>query len=192
MWGVTMRVRLKLALCAGLVALLTLGCAADSATAVPTLTLIPPTVTPTATTAAPSATPQTLTSPQDLNRTRAAPTPGSAGSLLDIDPVAAELTALAQRQLADQLNLPVRRIRVVDVQAVVWPDTSLGCPQPDQLYSQMLVNGYRIVLEAAGERTIFHTDFDRAFICAADDEALPEDFTPLAEATAESIPEAGS
>jgi hypothetical protein len=179
-----------------MVALLTLGCGAANETAVPTLTLIPPTVTPTATTAAPSATPQALTSPQELSRTRAAPTPVLAGSLLDVDPVAGELTALAQRQLADQLNLPVRRIRVVDVQAVIWPDTSLGCPQPDQLYSQVLVNGYRIVLEAAGERTIFHADFDRAFICAADDEVLPEGFTPVGEATdeasAESTAEAGS
>lgn len=173
-----------------LVMLAAAGCVPESGTLVPTLTLIPPTVTPTATAAAPSATPQTLTSPQDLNSTVAASTATPGGALLDIDPVAAELTALAQRLLAAQLDLPVRRIRVIDVQAVVWPDGSLGCPQPDQMYTQALVNGYRIVLEAAGERTIVHTDFDRTFVCAAEDEVLPADFVPLAEATAEATSEA--
>lgn len=189
-----MRVRERLApaLAAVLLVLLAAGCAPESEGLVPTLTLIPSTVTPTATAAAPSPTPQSLTSPQDLNRTAPAPSATPGATLLDIDPVAAELTALAQRQLAGQLDLPVRRTRVIDVQAVVWPDSSLGCPQPDQMYAQALTNGYRIVLEAAGERTAFHADFDRVFICPAGDEVLPADFVPLAEATAEATPEAGS
>lgn len=165
------------------------GCTDNPAATVATLTLIPPTATATPTRAAPTVTRPPLTSPQDLAATRAVPTPtqGAPGaSLLDIDPVAAELAALAQRLLAEQLDLPVRRVRLVDAQAVVWPDTSLGCPQPDQMYAQMLVNGYRIVVEAAGEQVIFHTDFDRALRCPAEDEVLPPGFVPLPEATAES------
>ncbi len=165
------------------------GCTDGAVVSVPTLTLIPPTTTPTPTLAAPTVTRQPLTSPQDLAATRAVPTPTQAedeASLLDIDPVAAELAALAQRLLAEQLDLPVRRVRLVHVQAVIWPDTSLGCPQLDQIYAQMLVNGYRIVVEAAGEQVIFHTDFDRALQCPAEAEVLPPGVVPLAEATAES------
>jgi hypothetical protein len=168
------------------------GCAGAPGAPAPTLTLIPATVTPTPTRAAPTSTPQTLTSPEDLQPTRSASTadPAAAGaSLLETDPVAADLAALAQRLLAEQANLPVRRVRVLDVQAVVWPDTSLGCPQPDQGYAQVLVPGYRIVVEAAGEQVIFHTDFDRALPCAPEDEQLPPGVVVTGEATAEATPE---
>jgi len=163
------------------------GCSGAPATAVPTLTLIPPTATRTATPAGPTATPQPLTSPSDLEATRPAATQAqdsSGQSLVDVDPVAADLAALAQRLLAEQRGLPVRRVQVVDVQTVVWPDTSLGCPQPDQGYAQVMVNGYRIVVEVAGEQVIFHTDFDRALRCAAEDEVLPPGVI-LPEATPE-------
>jgi len=170
------------------------GCSGAPATSVPTLTLIPPTATRTATPAGPTATPQPLTSPADLEATRPAATQAQVSpglSLVDVDPVAADLAALAQRLLAEQLDLPVRRVEIVDVQAVVWPDTSLGCPQPDQMYAQVLVNGYRIVVKATGEEVIFHTDFDRALRCPAGDEVLPPGVI-LPEATSETTPEADS
>lgn len=163
------------------------GCSGTPATAVPTLTLIPPTATRPAPTAGPTVTPQPLTSPADLEATRPAATQVQSSPglpLVDIDPVAADLAALAQRLLAEQLDLPVRRVEIMDVQAVVWPDTSLGCPQPDQMYAQILVNGYRIVVRAAGEDVIFHTDFDRALRCPAGDEVLPPGVI-LPEATPE-------
>jgi hypothetical protein len=41
-------------------------------------------------------------------------------------------------------------------QAVVWPDGSLGCPQPGVLYTQALVPGYLIVLEARSKTFEYH------------------------------------
>ncbi len=38
-------------------------------------------------------------------------------------------------------------IRVIHSEQVVWPDGSLGCPQPGQMYTQALVDGYRVILE---------------------------------------------
>lgn len=169
------------------------ACTPVTPAAVATLTLIPATATATPTRSAPTTTPAALTLPEDLAPTRAAATPAQdrPGQLLvDVDPVAAELAALAQRLLATQLDLPVRRVRVVDVQAVIWPDMSLGCPQPDQMYAQVLVPGYRIVVEAAGEQVIYHTDFDRALPCAPGDEQLPPGVRvePAAEAAVTSEP----
>jgi hypothetical protein len=94
--------------------------------------------------------------------------------LLAEDQVAAELAALAQRRIAQERNVPVSRIEIVAVQAFAWPDTSLGCPQDGQVYTPLLVDGYRIVLALGDEEFIFHTDFDRAIPCAAEDERLPE------------------
>src|SRR6187399_130308 len=41
---------------------------------------------------------------------------------------------------------------VVSAEAVTWNDSSLGCPQPGQAYTQAIVDGYQVVLEVGGER----------------------------------------
>jgi len=43
----------------------------------------------------------------------------------------------------------------VVAEAVTWPDGSLGCPAPGQVYTQALVPGYRIVFEVDGTRYDF-------------------------------------
>ncbi len=39
-----------------------------------------------------------------------------------------------------------------------WPDSSLGCPQPDMLYAQVITPGYLVVVEVSGEPIEYHTD----------------------------------
>ncbi|MCB9450410.1 MAG: hypothetical protein H6672_03170 [Anaerolineaceae bacterium] len=99
---------------------------------------------------------------------------GETQSLLDIDPVASELVLLAQRRLGTALDLPTLRIDVTDVEPFTWSDTSLGCPQPGETYTPLVVDGYRIVLTARDQDYIFHTDFDRVIPCAPDNERLPD------------------
>jgi hypothetical protein len=100
---------------------------------------------------------------------------GRTGSLLlNTDPVAAEMVALAQRRLADQLELPSRRIQVVDAAPYTWSDSSLGCPQPGVNYPPISIDGYRIVLEAADQQYIFHTDSTQLIACPAENEQLPD------------------
>jgi hypothetical protein len=48
-------------------------------------------------------------------------------------------------------GVPEGEITVVRGESVVWPDGSLGCPEPDQVYTQANVDGYWIVLTAAGK-----------------------------------------
>lgn len=176
-----------------LIILLAASCALEVQPAdAPTLTLIPATATPTPTPIPPTATLQMLTSPQDLQLTLAPMRTVIAvedQSLAEVDPVAFELIGVAQRALGQQLNLPTRRIVLEDIQPVTWPDSSLGCPQPDIQYQQAQVNGYRIVLTAGQNTYIYHTDFDRVFLCDVDNEILPTSFH-IAESTAELTPEA--
>jgi hypothetical protein len=47
-------------------------------------------------------------------------------------------------------------VQVLTSELVTWPDGSLGCPQPDEMYTQALVEGYRIVLEVAGQEIAYH------------------------------------
>jgi hypothetical protein len=42
-------------------------------------------------------------------------------------------------------------VNVLKSEQVVWPDGSLGCPQPGMVYTQALVNGYHVVLEQGGK-----------------------------------------
>ncbi|NDJ59770.1 MAG: hypothetical protein GYB67_01525 [Chloroflexi bacterium] len=143
--------------------------ALNDATALPTLTLIPVTDTLTPTPVTPSPTPRPLPGPADLLPTAAtafpsfAPTPED--PLLATDPIAAELVALARRQIATELDLPSRRVQLLEIQQAAWGDSSLGCPLPDQPYTQVEAAGYRIRLGAGDATYLFHTDFDRIVRC---------------------------
>ena len=54
----------------------------------------------------------------------------------------------------------VRREQLVIVRAesVVWNDGSLGCPEPGMMYTQALVNGYWVVIDASGQNYDFRVD----------------------------------
>lgn len=99
---------------------------------------------------------------------------GSTQDLLaETDPVAAGLVSLAQRRLSTALNLPARRIQVVDIRAYRWTDSSLGCPLPGQDYAPVLIDGYRIVMSAGDVEYIFHSDSEQLIACDARYERLP-------------------
>lgn len=94
--------------------------------------------------------------------------------LLDIDPLAMELVALAQRRLAIRLDLPTSRIRVIDVMPFTWTDSSLNCPLPSREYTPVRVDGYRIVLAAGNSEYLYHSDSTQLVTCDPRYEQLPE------------------
>ncbi len=72
-----------------------------------------------------------------------------------------ESAAAVDAALADAANhLSVSRdaLRVDRVEAREWPDSSLGCPQPGQLYSQVVTPGYVVVIAADAHQLEYHTD----------------------------------
>jgi hypothetical protein len=58
--------------------------------------------------------------------------------------------------LSERTGAAVENISVIQAQAVVWNDGSLGCPQPGVMYTQALVPGFQVVLEADGQRYDYH------------------------------------
>lgn len=62
----------------------------------------------------------------------------------------------AKEDLAERLSLPLDQISLVEAEAVVWPDASLGCPQPGMAYAQVLTPGYLIRLEIEGKEYEYH------------------------------------
>lgn len=85
--------------------------------------------------------------------------------LISVDPVAAEMLLLAQQRIAQALDLPQSRVRLIEILPVTWEDTSLGCPQPGQIYSPATINGYRIVVTAGGQNFTFHSDSVALLAC---------------------------
>ncbi|MFU8839202.1 MAG: hypothetical protein ACNA8R_00585 [Nitriliruptoraceae bacterium] len=74
---------------------------------------------------------------------------------------------IATADAADRAGVAADDVTVAGFELVTWPDGSLGCPEPDTMYTQALVEGYRIVLEAGGERYTYHGALgDDPFHCA--------------------------
>lgn len=80
------------------------------------------------------------------------PSPSSA------NPAQPPVVELARQHLADKLKVNVESITVVEVKETEWSDSSLGCPQPDMNYLQVITPGYQVILEAQGQRYEYHTN----------------------------------
>lgn len=72
---------------------------------------------------------------------------------------------LAVAALAKQLSLSPAAITVRSVESVDWPDASLGCPQPEMMYAQVITPGYRIILEAKGKSYEYHAGTGSVILC---------------------------
>ena len=94
----------------------------------------------------------------------------------ETSPVVGELPeSLLQKllsDLAEKTGRGVDRYEIVRAEAVVWSDGSLGCPQPGQMYTQALVEGYWVVIQVEGEAFDYRTNGDRSFILCPDGQPL--------------------
>ena len=59
------------------------------------------------------------------------------------DPIIVDVAGLA--------GVAIDGVTVVSAEAVTFPDGSLGCPEPGMAYSQVVTDGYKIVLTAGGK-----------------------------------------
>lgn len=83
-----------------------------------------------------------------------------------VPPGAEALVAVARADLASRLGVDAAAITVERVEAVTWPDTSLGCPQPGMAYAQVQVDGALIVLAVDGQEYEYHSGGSRPpFLC---------------------------
>jgi hypothetical protein len=68
-----------------------------------------------------------------------------------------DLIDKAIADLAQRLSIPTDQIKSMEAREVVWPDASLGCPQPDMVYEQVPVEGLLIRLSVGKEIYFYHT-----------------------------------
>lgn len=73
-------------------------------------------------------------------------------------------------------NVSLDQVAIVRAEPAVWPDGSLGCAQPDEMYTQALVNGYWIILQAWTVPYDFRVTSDGTFrLCPHPEASNPAD-----------------
>jgi len=88
------------------------------------------------------------------------------------------LVTMAKEDLAERLEVGVEAIQVLEAKLVVWPDASMGCPQPEMMYIQVPQDGCLIRLQVEEEVFEYHSGGHRMpFPCEepAPPAAPPED-----------------
>ena len=68
----------------------------------------------------------------------------------------AELLDKIRAALASEQGVSAADVKVISAEAVNWPNGALGCPKPGRMYTQAIVPGYRILLEADGKRFTYN------------------------------------
>lgn len=63
-----------------------------------------------------------------------------------------------RQDLSKQTGIPAKKLRVVEATSKTWSDGCLGLAKSDEMCSQALVNGWRVVLTNGTKRWIYRTD----------------------------------
>lgn len=138
---------------------LLVACSQTSSTAIPGETRpdveTPETSIPAATDTAPAP-----------SSSEAYPSPATPEAAPVVAPGMERLVEIARADLAKRLNLSEEEIEVLEARSVVWPDASLGCPQPGMLYIQILMEGGLIRLSVQGIAYEYHAgESGEPFLC---------------------------
>lgn len=97
------------------------------------------------------------------------PSPATSGSNSSLDP--GDVPAAVFNQIiadaAAKAGVDPSAITVLANSAVTWSDGSLGCPRPGVMYTQSLVEGFRVILQANGVQLDYHGTDDTFVLCPA-------------------------
>jgi hypothetical protein len=77
-----------------------------------------------------------------------------------------KVSNLAKEDLAKRLNIAVTEVEVISEEPTTWNDGSMGCPNPDMMYTQATTEGTKIVLVAKQKSYDYHAGTnDEPFLC---------------------------
>lgn len=86
-----------------------------------------------------------------------------------------EMVTKAKEDLADQFSIELDQINLLEVREVTWPDSSLGCPQPGMVYSQVPQEGLLIRLGVGDRMYFYHSGGSQdPFLCEDSSRIVPK------------------
>ena len=94
-------------------------------------------------------------------RPAATTTPTPAGI---VPPEAQEVVDIVIDEAAFQLGILPEQVMIVDFEAVDWSNAALGCPVEGEVYAEVIVPGYRIIVTDGTTDLEFHTDLEGNFV----------------------------
>jgi hypothetical protein len=131
---------------------------------------------PTTTTLVLAAQPPVKTTPTIATSAPGEPSTESVYEVGSIDPGLAPFVEIAVDDLAVRLDIEPDSIELLTAVLVAWPDSALGCREPDRAYAPVLTDGSVIELGVDGLVYRYHSGGDRSpFPCD-----LPLDPVPVA------------
>jgi hypothetical protein len=63
-----------------------------------------------------------------------------------------------RQDLSKRTGFPVGKLRVVESTRRTWPNGCLGLPKPNEFCTQMMIEGWRVVLSDGSRRWVYRTD----------------------------------
>ena len=76
----------------------------------------------------------------------------------NLSPDQQQAVAAAMQDAAAHLGVAASDLSVQQVEEREWGDSSLGCPQPGLLYSQVVTPGFLVVINSRGKQLEYHSD----------------------------------
>ena len=92
--------------------------------------------------------------------------PGESPTSVSVESTPAQLAAVTS--LSETLSVAANQITLVSTEAVTWPDGCLGIVRVGVLCTQGEVPGFKIILEANGQKYEFHTNQDGSIVLLAE------------------------
>jgi hypothetical protein len=97
-----------------------------------------------------SATPQPQAPPTTVAPSPTAPSSGTTAPMTAPTGIPATHWAALLSDLATR-GIATEGIEVVTARSVTWPNGALGCPKPGMAYTQMIIDGYQVVVTVGGK-----------------------------------------
>ena len=77
----------------------------------------------------------------------------------------ASAIAAAKAHLVKSLKVELEKVELESATAATWPDASLGCPEKDRMYAQVVTDGYKVRLKVDGRSHEVHVAGSRVVSC---------------------------
>lgn len=71
----------------------------------------------------------------------------------------------AVKDITQRTGLAASAVQVVEVEAVDWPNSCLGCAKDGEMCLEVITPGYRLVLQTDGHTFEYHTNAERVVLC---------------------------
>jgi len=80
----------------------------------------------------------------------------------------AAAVARAKDHLVKRLKVRPEEVTLESATPATWPDASLGCPEKDRMYAQVVTSGYKVLLKVEAKTHEVHVAGSRVVSCPAD------------------------